>query len=386
MGRTNDAIIYGGRVHLFVTGPADDAQALAERAAERAARAIMAGRSPRSSSASKGDFYAIDPMLFSPAEVIGDGDRQRPDLPRGRDRHEPARCLVRVIGSGRPHAACGRSPWSPTRSTGTRATSRGACASAARARRCVDLADCAHRHHGSVGTASSSRASAAVCPTRCSCARMSGGTFEAVTLRLGVLHALRELGVPVCNDARAIERCVDKSMTSFLLARAGIPTPPTWADRVARRRRGDRAARGGRRPAGAQAAVRLAGARPAADPRATADLPAAAVERRRRLLSAALRRASERDGFRDFRAAGVAAAASVAAMTRSATHWITNVKQGARPVAAVADAGDRCDLAMRAAAAVGADFAGVDILHARGRHVPHVLEVNSMPAWRACRR
>ncbi|MGC2077309.1 MAG: RimK family alpha-L-glutamate ligase, partial [Xanthobacteraceae bacterium] len=58
---------------------------------------------------------------------------------------------------------------------------------------------------------------------------MSGGTFEAVTLRLGVLHALGELGVTVWNDARAIERCVDKSMTSFLLSRAGIATPATWA-------------------------------------------------------------------------------------------------------------------------------------------------------------
>src|SRR5205823_3154321 len=32
----------------------------------------------------------------------------------------------------------------------------------------------------------------------------------------------------VWNDARAIERCVDKSATSFLMARAGLPTPPTW--------------------------------------------------------------------------------------------------------------------------------------------------------------
>ena len=62
---------------------------------------------------------------------------------------------------------------------------------------------------------------------------MSGGTFEAVTMRLGVLHALRELGVPVWNDARAIERCVDKSMTSFLLTRAGIPTPADLGDRIA---------------------------------------------------------------------------------------------------------------------------------------------------------
>jgi len=58
---------------------------------------------------------------------------------------------------------------------------------------------------------------------------MSGGTFEAVTLRLGILHALQEVGVPVWNAARSIERCVDKSATSFLLARAGLPTPMTWA-------------------------------------------------------------------------------------------------------------------------------------------------------------
>src|SRR5258706_10984266 len=58
---------------------------------------------------------------------------------------------------------------------------------------------------------------------------IAGGTFEQVTKRLGVLHALRELGVPVYNDARAIERSVDKSMTSLLLHAAGLPTPPTWA-------------------------------------------------------------------------------------------------------------------------------------------------------------
>ena len=72
---------------------------------------------------------------------------------------------------------------------------------------------------------------------------MSGGTFEAVTLRLGILHALRERGVLVWNDARAIERCVDKSMTSFLLAHAGIATPATWADAIVRAGAGNCAAR-----------------------------------------------------------------------------------------------------------------------------------------------
>src|SRR5262249_48065538 len=54
-------------------------------------------------------------------------------------------------------------------------------------------------------------------------------------------------------------------------------------------------------------------------------------------------------------------------------------KQGGRPVAMVPDAAMR-ELAVRAAAAVGADFAGIDLLHdADGRTL--VLEVNSMPAW-----
>jgi methenyltetrahydromethanopterin cyclohydrolase len=69
MGRTNDAIIFGGRVHLFVAGPADDARELAERLPASVSRDY--GR-PFADTfrAAGGDFYAIDPMLFSPAEVI----------------------------------------------------------------------------------------------------------------------------------------------------------------------------------------------------------------------------------------------------------------------------------------------------------------------------
>ena len=68
MGRTNDAIIYGGSVHLFVAGPEDEAGTLAEK--------LPSGRSrdygrpfAEIFKAFKGDFYAIDPMLFSPARV-----------------------------------------------------------------------------------------------------------------------------------------------------------------------------------------------------------------------------------------------------------------------------------------------------------------------------
>jgi methenyltetrahydromethanopterin cyclohydrolase len=69
MGRTNDAIIYGGQVHLFVTGDADDARSLAERLPSKTSR--HHGRLFAELFKSvNGDFYAIDPMLFSPARVI----------------------------------------------------------------------------------------------------------------------------------------------------------------------------------------------------------------------------------------------------------------------------------------------------------------------------
>jgi methenyltetrahydromethanopterin cyclohydrolase len=69
MGRTNDAIIYGGSVQLFVRGTAKAAMELAAKLPSHASRdhgqpfAEIFKRF-------KGDFYAIDPLLFSPAEVI----------------------------------------------------------------------------------------------------------------------------------------------------------------------------------------------------------------------------------------------------------------------------------------------------------------------------
>lgn len=68
MGRTNDAIIFGGRVQLFVSGPAADAARLAEQLPSSASHhhgAPFAEIFKRFG----GDFYAIDPMLFSPAAV-----------------------------------------------------------------------------------------------------------------------------------------------------------------------------------------------------------------------------------------------------------------------------------------------------------------------------
>jgi methenyltetrahydromethanopterin cyclohydrolase len=68
MGRTNDAILYGGRVALFVTGPEEAAAALADALPSSASRDH--GRPfAEVFAAAGGDFYKIDPMLFSPGLV-----------------------------------------------------------------------------------------------------------------------------------------------------------------------------------------------------------------------------------------------------------------------------------------------------------------------------
>jgi tetrahydromethanopterin:alpha-L-glutamate ligase len=209
---------------------------------------------------------------------------------------------------------------------------------------------------------------------------MSGGSFEAVTLRLGVLHAAREVGVAIWNDARAIERCVDKSMTSFLLARAGLPTPPAWAVES-------------REAAAAIVAREAAGSPLVLKPlfgsqgrglrliRRPDDLPEPAAVSGVYYLQRFV--GVERDGFRDFRLL-VSRGRVIAAMARHSPDWITNVKRGGRPVAVVAGEEMR-ELAVRATAAVGAAFAGVDVLYDGDGRLT-VLEVNSMPAWSGLQR
>lgn len=69
MGRTNDAILFGGEVQLFVTGPEDEARELADKLPSASSRDY--GRPFKEVfEAAGGDFYAVDPMLFSPARVL----------------------------------------------------------------------------------------------------------------------------------------------------------------------------------------------------------------------------------------------------------------------------------------------------------------------------
>lgn len=69
MGRTNDAILYGGRVHIAVLGAEADAVKLANALPSQSSRDY--GKPfVETFKSYGGDFYAIDPLLFSPAEVV----------------------------------------------------------------------------------------------------------------------------------------------------------------------------------------------------------------------------------------------------------------------------------------------------------------------------
>jgi RimK family alpha-L-glutamate ligase len=208
-----------------------------------------------------------------------------------------------------------------------------------------------------------------------------GGTFEEVTLYLGVLHALRELGVTVWNDARAIERCVDKSTTTFFLQRDGLPTPRTFA-RVNR------------------AEAETIAAALFAEGRQLVQKPLFGAQGKGLRLIASLADLAppeEVNGVyylqefippaqkhhQDWRIF-VCQGRVVASMIRHGSSWITNIKQGARAKAAIASQ-EIAELAVRATNCVGANYAGVDLIQARDGKF-YVLEVNSMPAWNGLQR
>jgi RimK family alpha-L-glutamate ligase len=207
---------------------------------------------------------------------------------------------------------------------------------------------------------------------------IDAGSFEAVTLRLGLLHALAAAGVPVWNAPRAIEACVDKAQTTWRLQRAGLPTPDTWALESRDDALALVAAEATReRPLvlkplfGSQGkALRLVGA--------PDDLPPPETVSGVYYLQRFVGPASGEHGFYDHRVL-VAGGRALAGMIRRGTGWITNIKQGATAEAWTPDA-EAERLAAAAAAAVGADYAGVDLI-ADGDGGYLVLEVNSMPAW-----
>jgi RimK family alpha-L-glutamate ligase len=205
------------------------------------------------------------------------------------------------------------------------------------------------------------------------------GSLEQVVFRVDALHALAAGGVRVVNPAPAIERTVDKFLASVLLARAGLPTPRTIACERADDALAAFAELGGDVIVKPLFGSMGSGMARVSDPDVAARVfGALELERAVYYLQETVPHAG-----RDVRAL-VVGDRVVAAIARVGSGWRSNLARGARAEPVRLDEA-REELALRAVAAVGADYGGVDLLRGEdGRDF--VLEVNGIPGWHGVER
>jgi RimK family alpha-L-glutamate ligase len=201
------------------------------------------------------------------------------------------------------------------------------------------------------------------------------GSLEQIVYRVDTLHALAAVGVRAVNGALAIERAIDKFLASALVAAAGVPTPRTVACERADDALEAFAALGSDviiKPLFGSMGFGMARIE---DPDiAQRVFRALEIERAVYYIQETL----PHDGI-DIRAL-VVGERVVAAIERVGTGWRASLARGAR-ARPVALEENRAELCVRAAAALGADYAGVDLLRAAdGRE--YVIEVNAIPGWR----
>lgn len=203
---------------------------------------------------------------------------------------------------------------------------------------------------------------------------ISAGTLEQITFRLGLLHALRESGVRVWNDARAIERCVDKSQTTFLLHKNGIPTPRTRVCETLAHAL--EYTEGLDRPLVVKPLFGSQG-KGIGMIAQQSELPAPETVDQMYYMQDYV---APKDGlYEDWRVLATRHRV-VAAMTRQGTSWVTNIHQGGKARVHLPDT-EMASISMAAMRAVDADYAGIDLIRTAEGEL-QVLEVNSNPAWR----
>lgn len=204
-----------------------------------------------------------------------------------------------------------------------------------------------------------------------------GGSLEEVIFYLDILHGLKLLGIPVYNDARAVEKSVDKAMTSFLLNQAGLPTPHTWVlrDREQALAIAEQELLDGHflisKP--------LFGSQGEGIRRIEKSTDLMWLTSSRGIYYLQRFVECDGDGYSDIRVF-VINGQVVAGMRRRGISWLNNVARGAACEAMIID-GELADLACKAVSILDMDYGGVDIMKTKDGSYS-VIEVNSVPAWK----
>jgi RimK family alpha-L-glutamate ligase len=204
------------------------------------------------------------------------------------------------------------------------------------------------------------------------------GSLEQIMYRVDALHRLEDRGVRVVNSPRAIERTVDKFWTSALLEQCGLPTPDTIVCETVEE------AFAGFRELGDVIVKPLFGSMGLGMVRVSDEEMAFRVFKTIEQIRGVyyLQRTVDHEG-RDIRVF-VVGGRVLAAMERRSEGWRTNLSRGGRATP-IELPEPWSALAVRAAAAVGAEYAGVDLLPARDGTV-YVIEVNGIPGWEGLQR
>lgn len=205
-----------------------------------------------------------------------------------------------------------------------------------------------------------------------------GGSLEQVVYRMDALDTLRAAGVTVINPPKAVEAAVDKYLCLCRLHDAGLPVPRTIVCEDP-----DQALEAFGELEEQALVKPLFGAegRGIIRPGSLAEAESAIREIASQQGIFYLQEYIDHGGT-DLRLF-VMGNEIMASMKRKAPpgQWLTNISQGSS-AESFAPGEDIEELALRAARAVGAEIAGVDILEGPDG-APRILEVNAIPGWRA---
>jgi RimK family alpha-L-glutamate ligase len=208
---------------------------------------------------------------------------------------------------------------------------------------------------------------------------MPPGSLEQVVFRMDVLGQLEAAGTLVLNPPRAIEAAVDKYLASAKLSAAGLRTPRTAVCQTV-----DDALTAFGALGGDVVIKPLFGAEGRGITRIADEALAQRAFSLLVQLGAVLylQEYIQHEGY-DLRVF-VLGDQHWCIRRSNALDWRTNVSRGAKAEACQLDA-ELVALARRAATAVGAPIAGVDLLPGRDGNV-YAIEVNAVPGWQALGR